>query len=281
MPDALDTTLCICTADRPESLRRALDSVARAGSSPAGVLVSDDSADPGPAREVVSAHPGARHVRGPRAGVGANRNWCTRQVSTPALTFLDDDAEVPPEHFDVISEVRARHPDAVVSGRIVNHYADGRAVGQSPGAADFLGFATRPWGGGHGNMVEMNATVFPRSLFETAAFDPRLRYGYEELDISRQAAAAGYEVRFEPRLWVDHHPSGRHDDYHAFVDAARLYTTVRHYAVRQRRWDLAAAYTVLAPLHHLAAGARGATAGGSLRRSASDVAMAVRLLRTA
>jgi len=270
-------SLCICTVNRPAELARALTSVTSGPATPAEIIVSDDSKDPGVTREVVTEFPGVRYERGPRQGVGANRNFCTRVSTQRSVTFMDDDAVAPSTHLATIEDIIGRRPRAVVSGRIVNHFTDGTTEAQSPGSADFLGFATRPWGAGHGNMIEMNATVFPTELFERASFDTKLRYGYEEIDISRQAVDLGYVVAFDPRLWVDHYPSGRSDDHHAFVDAARLYATFHHYRSRERRLDKAAAYAAVAPVHHLLAAAKSPPRGRALKSAASDVVAAARL----
>jgi GT2 family glycosyltransferase len=251
-----DVTLCICSYNRPDELRRALQSVVASNSRQHPVLVSDDSANHQTILDVVADFPGVECVRGPRLGVGANRRATSQRVHTSHLIFIDDDAVVGPDFFPVVERIIDESTEHdVVTGHIINHYTDGEVQAKRPGSADFLGFETRPWGQGHGNMIEMNATVFPRAAFDEVAFDPRLKYGYEELDISRQLVAAGYRVRFDDRLFVDHYPEEVRSGYRGFADAARMYATWSYYAQVRRSPGRAAAYTVVAPTHHLLAAA--------------------------
>jgi len=274
-------TLCICSYRRPDLLEVALQSVADCGGPRIGVLVSDDSPDPGPTQEVVARHPFARWVQGPRQGVGPNRASCPGRVSTPYLTFIDDDARVRHGYTQTLARLLAGMGEReVVTGSVVNHFTDGTEQLSVPGSADFLGFATRPWGAGHGNMIEMNATLFPTAAFEEVGFDELLRYGYEEIDLSRQLAAAGYRLRHDPELLLDHHPGTTPLDARPWVDSSRLYATMKHYTRIAPSPARALAYALLAPAHHIAAGAlhrrRGLTAAGAVK----DVVVAAKLLRS-
>ena len=68
----LSLTLCICTANRPDVLRRCLRAIADGTRPPAEVLVSDDSPD-GTETQAVCADFDVRYLPGPRRGLCAHR----------------------------------------------------------------------------------------------------------------------------------------------------------------------------------------------------------------
>ena len=49
--------------------------------------------------------------------------------------------------------------------------------------------------------VVINAALFPRQVFDRLRFDTNLKYGFDEVDITTQAVALGYEIvpRFDAR----------------------------------------------------------------------------------
>ncbi|WP_447647120.1 glycosyltransferase family 2 protein [Nocardioides zeae] len=116
---------------------------------------------------------------------------------------------------------------------------------------------------GHYRGIVVNATVFPGGLFDRARFDEQIRYGYEEIDIARQAVRLGYPIVFDDHLWVEHHPSPTNrGGYDEVLAASRLYITHRAYRHYDGRPAKAAAFAVAAAGHHLAHAVR---AGGGLR----------------
>jgi hypothetical protein len=99
----------------------------------------------------------------------------------------------------------------------------------------------------------INATVFPASLFERAVFNERSKYGYEELDIARQAVHLGLSIEFDDRLWVRHYPSPlNRDRYVPVQNASRLYLTERAYRVYDGRPWWALGFLMVASAHHIA-----------------------------
>src|SRR5262249_53104814 len=143
---------------------------------------------------------------------------------------------------------RAETP-TVFTGR---EYKDGTEV--RPHNLSFWGhLEVEPRAAGDLHAICINATVFPRSLFELVRFDDALWYGSEEADIAAQAEAVGYRIAFLPELVVDHHPSATNRaEYSAEVEVSRLYATYKRYRWIERNRLKAAAYAFLAPAHHVA-----------------------------
>ena len=88
-------SIVIPTCNRPEMLSECLSRVAAAiqaaGSPPAEVIVSDDSADDRTRNYVALHHPGVHWVRGPRRGPAANRNVGVAAATGDWIVFTDDD----------------------------------------------------------------------------------------------------------------------------------------------------------------------------------------------
>ncbi len=247
---AANLTVCICTRDRPADLARSLASIA-ANAPAASVVVSDDG--DGSAAAVAERFPRCRWQRGPANGLGANRNAVVRAATTPWVLFLDDDALLGEEFVGSV-EACLREVEAAVRERtIVTGRERNRGVLVAPHDVDFLGFQRRPYGDGEElRTVVINAAVWPRRLFDSVAFDERLRYGSDEVDLSYAALAAGYRIRDCPRAVNEHRPSPRgRGDYELDAHASRLWAGVkRNWRVRRSPAGTLA-YAVLAPLHLL------------------------------
>ncbi|GAA4753522.1 hypothetical protein GCM10025783_28020 [Amnibacterium soli] len=265
--------------NRPELLADALESIAASATRPAEVVVSDDSADDATEAMVGTRFPWVRYVRGPRAGgIAGNRNAIIDVATQPGIAFMDDDAQVTPDYFDEIAAILEDSPGAVVSGLVRNHLPDGRTVVETPGGVNFLGFPVVPWDAGTSNMLTMSATVFPADLFERTRFDPKLIYGFDEVDISRRASALGYPVLLRRSFVVDHFPQQAGEWYREYTNASRIYSTWNFYRHIQGRPLRAAAFVAVVVPHHLIVGAL-RRHGLRLAQARNDLRAALRLAR--
>ena len=245
-------SLCICTMNRPEDLRKCLESVFQGKVKPDEVIVSDDSPDPTATKAVVERYPAVTYQTGPRLGLGPNRNACIRRVQSTHLMFIDDDVCVPPDCFEIAYELIAQTPESVITGYEMKHRSwegEGTVKKILPHNADFWGTMKIPVGDSDCRSVVMNSTIFPVSLFKEALFDECLRYGYEELDIARHAVALGYEIVHRDNLWVNHYQSlvDRASNWDRVL-ASQLYTTAKAYFFYEKSIPKALTYTLIAPL---------------------------------
>lgn len=248
-------SLCICTMNRPDDLDRCLNSVFSGIEQPDEVIVSDDSVDPIATQIVVAKYPGAVYQPGPRRGLSPNRNACIGRARGDYLIFIDDDVCVPAEFIAVARQsIASAMSKVVLTGYEINHggQQSGRKV--VPHNADFWGVQRIPVEREYRAIV-INATLFPRSLFDVALFDERLRYGCDEIDIARHAVTLGYEIVYQDNLYVHHYPSAvNREAYKRFVHASRLYTTTKAYWYYERSWLKALTYLIFAPLQLAASG---------------------------
>lgn len=244
--------LCICTMNRPEDLREALGAVLAADDPPERVLVSDDTPAGDVAdsvRAVAESFAGVVYQAGPRKGLGPNRNACLRALmadegaSVDWVLFIDDDVKVPGDHFVRVRErLAVAEGKTIVSGGEHKHRSDGREpVWTEPARVGFWGTQTAEHDGDP-NAIVINATAFPMGLFRSedgragAAFDERLKYGCEEIDVCRQAIARGYRIAFEPGWWVDHYPApSNRESYDRVKGASYIYATLKGHLLIDRR----------------------------------------------
>ncbi|WP_432825463.1 glycosyltransferase family 2 protein [Dactylosporangium sp. CA-092794] len=161
-------TVVVCTRDRPDGLRRCLESIRDQDYPAWRVLVVDNAPETGAARRVVAelADPRMAYVCEPRPGLSWARNRAIAEVTSGVLAWIDDD-EVADRHW--LSEVaRAlhRHPEAgCVTGVIVP-----AEVATKP-QEWFEGYGGHSKGRGFGGSVHSPATAAAQSpLYPLPAF---------------------------------------------------------------------------------------------------------------
>jgi GT2 family glycosyltransferase len=93
-PSALDATVLVCSADRPDALRRCLASLARLSGAVHEIVVVDNGTRGFAETEAAVREGGARYVREPLPGLDRARNRGLAEVVTELALFTDDDVEV-------------------------------------------------------------------------------------------------------------------------------------------------------------------------------------------
>ena len=259
MSSEFSLTVCICTRNRPDDLRRSLESLAATTPKPQQVIVSDDSNEDQLARDLVEGFPFAQYQRGPGVGLGANRNACIARAKGRYISFIDDDVTVPSTYVADIARLSEEHaslaPRVILSGIEFKHTSAGTAAIE-PGNADFWGYQRVPPRGQYRSLV-INAAAFPAELFQNALFDGQLRYGSEEIDMARHAVSLGYTIIFDRSLHVDHWPSEiNRGEYAGLIDASRMYATAKSYWQYEKSPAKALFFAVFAPLKLLVAKVR-------------------------
>ncbi|HEX5042466.1 MAG TPA: glycosyltransferase [Candidatus Polarisedimenticolaceae bacterium] len=91
-PAPYPITVAVCTRERPDDLRRALQAIERLPDDGQEVLVVDNHPQTDRTRAVVSAFPGVRYLREDRPGLDAARNRALRAARSGVVAFTDDDA---------------------------------------------------------------------------------------------------------------------------------------------------------------------------------------------
>lgn len=85
-------TVAVCTRDRPEDLRRCLESLSRLPDDGQEILVVDSASRSHETREVVESFPKVRYLRVERPGLNVARNAALQAATGEIVVFIDDDA---------------------------------------------------------------------------------------------------------------------------------------------------------------------------------------------
>lgn len=274
-------SVCICTRNRPDDLRRALDSIRRSSVPVSQIVVSDDSTDQRTHDLVTTKYPTVVWQQGPRRGLGPNRNAAVATATGTHVVFIDDDAELGAEfiatcvaRLDALAPAARAH--AVVSG--VEQHPDGHLVVAHE--QDYLGFQRRPYDRAEAmRTVVINSTLFPLAIFEHHLFDEQLIYGYDEVDLCSRIVQSGFEILHDDEAVNLHRPSTvNRGFYKPHVESSRLYVTAKRRGVTEHKRFAAALYLGVAVVH-LAASSLKRGARVRTRDVPGTVLRAIRMLR--
>lgn len=194
-----------------------LTALAKLDPAPGVVLAVDDGSTDGTGDLLAAGDVEViRHGRNHGLGLGRNRLWRrARELGFPVVAFLDADTRPAPDHLARVVElfgVDARL--AGVGGRNVDSDGGGRADAwrrrfwpQDLGPAPLLDAPM---------LVGACAAYRTEALYDVGGFDGSFRTNGEDVDVGRRLRAAGWRLRYEPTLVVEHR---RQDDEASLVRA--------------------------------------------------------------
>lgn len=222
-------SVVVCTYNRADRLGGCIASLL-AQTLPASVfeivVVNDGSTDHTAQVCSTYAHtPRVRVINQNNAGLGAARERGWRATTAPLVSFIDDDAEAPPDWLASITRRfdenrhRADAP-AVLGGPARPAWEITRPAWLDDSLAAWLTawepFADYRESGETGLFVGANMTFRRESLEAIGGFSPSLgRRGdsllsHEESELWERLRAAGHRSAYDPATWVRHHiPAAR------------------------------------------------------------------------
>lgn len=198
----LPVTVLVCTANRPELLRRALQSLAAGEERPGELVVVNGGNDT--TNDVVAAcAPEFQHViliQYANVNLAVSRNLGLPYCCGHVVAMTDDDAEVMPNWILALRRVHAELPNAgAVGGPVLGLRAD-RFTSRVADAVVFPDAAVRR---AIHTLPGVNVS-YKRAAIEAAGrFDEALLRG-EDVDFNQRVAAAGFELIFDPDVRVRH-----------------------------------------------------------------------------
>ncbi len=224
-----DTSVVVCTRNRPADLRRCLTSLAAAPPADCRVIVVDQSTDMETAavfKEVVDGMAGFEYLASGRTGASIARNQGAAAAGGGLVLFTDDDCEVTADWVDSWRRFFDAHPTVGVAfGKVdVPEYdpSSGHIPNFDPGRQD------RVWGPevfsrGTG-FIGMSANMAVRhdAFRAVGGFDEilgpgaRLRSG-EDVDLALRIVEAGYPLGHATQPTVTHY------GFRSTLDASRLW----------------------------------------------------------
>jgi O-antigen biosynthesis protein len=227
-PRQVEVAVAVCTRERPEMLRRALQSLTVQRMPPAEILVVDnDPASDATRRVVEREFPGVRYLLEAVPGLDFARNRALRSASAAVVAFLDDDAVADIGWAEAIGQAFRDNPGlGVCTGRVE------ALMLETPGQRLFEangGFsrgevqirlpadASNPLHGRRAPLIAWAVSVgsgcsfaVDRELALTlGGFDEALDMGRElpgggDHDMLWRMLQAGHEVIYEPRALAHH-----------------------------------------------------------------------------
>ena len=239
----LALAVAVVSFDTRDVLEPCLESVAAAG--PAQAVVVDNGSTDGSIELVRKRFPDMVLIVNERnRGYGAAANQAIAACDAPAVLLLNSDTVLAPDALTALGRYLAEHPDAAVAGpRLAN--ADGSLQPSTfgfPSAADMLVGETglhlllrrlpgvrerllRTWAHDEPRSVPWlrgAALAIRRSAFDAVGgFDEDFFMYWEEVDLSRRLAAAGFATHYAPVTTVLH---------------VRAQSTGRHACAMRREW---------------------------------------------
>jgi len=225
-PEILGFAVAVVSFQTRDLLERCLLSVRTA--QPLETVVADNGSTDGSIELVRAKFAEMRLIVDERnRGYGAAANLAIASCAAPAILLLNSDTEIEPGAVPALGRYLAEHPAAAIVGpRIVN--PDGSlqpSTLANPSAADMLMGDTglhllvrrlpavrerflRTWAHDRARAVPWvtgAALAIRRDAFEAVGgFDERYFMYYEEADLCRRLAHAGYETHFAPVTTVVH-----------------------------------------------------------------------------
>lgn len=200
--DIIDVAVVIPTVGRTDLLRAAVRSVEACSPAPAQVVIVDqgDGCAARAAQDIVPA-PRLTIVRQPRLGVAAAMNAGLRLARQDVVLVTHDDCTVREDWIVVGATLAARHPAALLTGRVLPPGDPARTPSTITDrvAREYLGTLT-PF-----VLYPANMVLPRRLILEIGGFDEGFRAAAEDNDLCYRWLRGGGQVRFEPELTVWHH----------------------------------------------------------------------------
>lgn len=221
IPPTLGASLIICTRDRPDELRRCLNSLAQQSYPPFEVIVVDNASKDARTRKVAEAA-GVKYVREERPGLSHARNSGLRYASAEVIAFTDDDVRLHPRWLERLVIALQESDALAVTGLVLpaeleteaqqlfeTQWGFGQGYEPLEFGQDFFA-ADRSTGCESWNIGAGANMAFRRQAFEKAGnFDVRLGAGAagcsEDSEFWHRILSIGGTCRYEPAAVVYHY----------------------------------------------------------------------------
>ena len=202
-------SIAIVTRNRPNSLRRTLNSLQKQSFKPYEIVVSDDSTDQVKQRmsKEVTLEYGGRYIKGPSRGLYANRNFVALACSGTHIRTMDDDHEFPADHFKIVCEWVEKYPnDVLVIGEVSPNSSSINKPYPIPGQLHPRGFSCVPNDLDQYFGISCGGTVYPKKIFDLGYLCcEEFLFGSAYLEFGCLLKAKGQKIRPISNTFLIHH----------------------------------------------------------------------------
>jgi len=212
--EIMRVSVLIGSRNRPEVLRRCIESILAQNHDDFEVVVLNDASDdPSTYTQCI------QQFRDPRIslirsetqlGVAGGRNHLFKRASGEIFFIVDDDAVVvEPNALTHLQQLFAAHPEiGIVACQIIEKDSNGKvswkvpfpkkSLARSPDLVKQPQFVSYFLGGAH---------AIRRQVIETCGdYHPELMFGEEELELAYRAIEHRWKIFYEPKVIVHHYP---------------------------------------------------------------------------
>lgn len=227
-------SVLIATRNRPQPLRRCLESAIRQKYPHFEVIVLDDASDISDVQKVVEEFKiwGVKYYRSEHSlGVAGSRNFLMRIAKGDILCIIDDDAHFASDQALVcIARVfKYRSEVGIVAVKVLDYKAKHpRLLLPFPKMV----LRRKPWlentPGYVGYYVGTCHAIRREVLDKCGGYEELLVYGEEELDLAYRALQAGFHIWYDPRVVVHHYPQASVVSRSEHIKHAELYHHVKN-----------------------------------------------------
>jgi glycosyltransferase involved in cell wall biosynthesis len=199
---ASDTSIVLCTRERPDMLREALAKIA-AGTDPEVEVIVVDSASTDHRTRDVALAAGVRYVRTDVKGLSIARNIGLAASERSVIVYTDDDCAPTPDWVSNLVKPFEDPRVAATSGRMLDHTLAATDVPFTERTT--YNTTVRGLDAGHGAVMAFRrSTVNALGGFDEVLGAGRFLAGAEDLDIFCRVLASGSIVVFVPDSVVLH-----------------------------------------------------------------------------
>jgi glycosyltransferase involved in cell wall biosynthesis len=205
--DELRLSVALVTRNRPDALRRCLESLRAQSMQPFEIVVSDDS-DAGflPQTQEVARQFGCRWIAGPQRGLYANRNAAALACAGTHIRTMDDDHTFPPGHFSRCAEAVRNDPRAIWTTGEAG-FVDGKSCTQTNAALQLhpSGVGIPPTDPDDNWAIADGSTIYPRAIFDSGLrMVEFFSYGSSYLEFGAFLYSRGFRSRCVSGAMVEH-----------------------------------------------------------------------------
>lgn len=202
----ISISVALVTRNRPESLRRTLDSLRQQSVQPYEVVISDDSGDEfRDATHSIAKEFGCRYISGPRRGLYANRNHVALACCGTHIRTMDDDHTFDEDHFSICQDAVTSDPGSIwTTGEI--GYVDNEYYASVDFALqlDPSGYSRLPNDINDNWTIADGSTIYPSEVYKKGFRMIEDGYGASYLEFGIFLYARGCKSRCIQRAKVNH-----------------------------------------------------------------------------